>query len=671
MKKFHFPKNFIFGTATAAYQIEGARHNLDRCIWDDYAKMPGKVLNQEDGLIACDSYNKVDEDIEILKELKVKAYRFSICLTRVINKDGNVIEEGINYYKRLVNKLKENQIMPFVTLYHWDLPSYLQDNGGWESDATVEWFVNYSKVIFETFKNDVPFYVTINEPFCVAHLGYGVGCHAPGINNVNSQMKASLNILKAHGKVVELYKKLGYAGKIGICVNLNDIRPINEKAIDKVKEIKGRGLWWYFHPIATGKFEEDAFNYFKSTGAIGEISEQDYKYMTTCGDFIGLNHYNPEFYDEEGNFIRQENYRFNSLGWHVDATGIYNVVKEMASYTDKDIYILENGFATLNIDDVEKEIDDDDRVEYYHDYILQVNKLVDEKVNVKGYFAWSLLDNYEWAFGYSQRFGLVHVDYKTQKRTIKKSGYFFKKLCEHTYSKKLVFEENFEGNKLDKSKWRVIQAGTGFGNNEQQFYLDSDENIIVENNTLRIIGKKQKHEHREYTSAKIETIQNFKYGHFEILCKVPKGKGSWPAVWMMPKDRTGGWPLCGEIDIVETVGRDQDVMHFSLHTGKYNHMLGTQRTKFLHVENASDEYKLYSMDWTKDFISFYIDGILYVTFDRNDPHFPGGIESWPFDKEFYLICNLAIGGNWGGAIDEDALPMEFDIKSIKVYSWED
>ncbi|MBQ8206544.1 MAG: epoxyqueuosine reductase QueH [Bacilli bacterium] len=435
MKEYNFPKDFILGTATAAYQIEGARHNLDRCIWDDYAKMPGKVLNQEDGLVACDSYNRLDDDINILKELKVKAYRFSICLTRVINHDGTILEDGINYYKKLVSKLLENDIIPFITLYHWDLPSYLQDNGGWESEETVEWFINYCKVIFETFKNDVPFYITINEPFCVSHLGYGFGCHAPGIANVYSQMKASLNLLKAHGKVVELYKQLGYQGKIGICVNINDIRALSEKALPKVKEIKGRGLWWYFYPIATGKFDEDAFNYYKSIGAIGEISEQDYKYMTTCGDFIGLNHYNPEFYDEEGNFIRQENYKFNSLGWHVDATGIYNVVKEMASYTNKDIYILENGFATLNIDNVEKEIDDEDRVEYYHDYMLQVNKLVNEGINVKGYFAWSLLDNYEWAYGYSQRFGLVHVDYKTLNRTIKKSGYFFKKVCESTYEK--------------------------------------------------------------------------------------------------------------------------------------------------------------------------------------------------------------------------------------------
>ena len=670
MYKFHFPKDFIIGTATAAYQIEGGREHLDRCIWDDFAKIPGKVHNFDDGSVACDSYNRVDEDIEILKQLKVKAYRFSICLTRVINKNGEVLQDGINYYKRLIRKLKDNQIMPFVTLYHWDLPSYLQLNGGWANDETVNWYINYCKVIFESFKNEVSFYITINEPFCVAQLGYGYGCHAPGISDEKYQMKVSLNLLKAHGLAVKLYKELGYAGKIGLGLNINDLRAHGNTPIEKINFFKNKGMWWYFYPIATGQFDQETFAYFKEKGLIDEISENDYRLMTTMGDFIGLNHYNPEFLDENENSVRHEEFEVNGLGWHVDSTSIYNVIKEMSLYTDAEIYILENGYGSKNIDDVNKEIHDEERVNYYKEYLIQVNKLVDEGINVKGYFAWSLLDNYEWGMGYSIRFGIVHVDYKTLKRTIKDSGYFIRDLCEQTYKKKLVFIDEFQGNKLDKEKWNVVVAGNGFGNNEFQYYLDSDENIIV-NNGLKIKAIKKKHENREYTSAKLTSIQTFKYGHFEILCKVPKGKGSWPAVWMMPTDRTGGWPMCGEIDIVETVGRNQDVMHFSLHTGKYNHMYNTQRTKFLHVQNASDEYKLYSMDWTKDFINFYIDGILYVRFDRNDKKFPGGIESWPFDKEFYLICNLAVGGNWGGEVDESALPFEFDIKSIKVYEWED
>ena len=430
MDRYNFPKDFIFGAATAAYQIEGARENLDRCIWDDFAKTPGKVYNFDDGLVACDSYNRVDEDIELLKKLKLKAYRFSICLTRVINKNGEVLQEGINYYKNLIRKLKENNIIPFVTLYHWDLPSYLQEKGGWESQETIDWFVNYCEVIFNTFKNDVDFYITINEPFCVSHLGYGYGCHAPGLTSEKAMIIASLNLLKAHGLVVNLYKKLKYKGKIGICLNINDSRAHDKSAESILDSFKTKGCWWYFFPIATGKFALETFNYYKEKGYIGDISEQDYKLMTTRGDYIGLNHYCCEFIDEKERAMRHEEFSVNDLGWHVDSTSIYNVIKEMSLYTDADIYILENGYGSHNIDNVDVEIHDKERLNYYKEYIYQVNKLVNEGYNVKGYFAWSLLDNYEWGYGYSIRFGIVHVDYKTLKRTIKDSGYFIKDLCE-------------------------------------------------------------------------------------------------------------------------------------------------------------------------------------------------------------------------------------------------
>ena len=399
MNRFNFPKDFIIGSATAAYQIEGGRSHLDRCIWDDFAKYSGKVYNNDDGSVACDSYHRVDEDIELIKQLKLKAYRFSICLTRVIDKNGNVLEDGINYYKHLIKRLHEINVIPFVTLYHWDLPSYLQEKGGWESDETVDWYVNYCKVVFEAFKEDVKHYITLNEPFCISHLGYEYGCHAPGLTSVKSCVKVSLNLLKAHGKVVKLYKSLNYGGKIGICLNINDIRPVDDKAIDAVRRKKNSGMWWYFYPIAIGKFDEEIFEHFKQQGYIGEISKEDYEYMTTSGDFIGLNHYNPEWIDENYNHHNNSNYETNSLGWHIDPMGLYNVIKEMSSYTNKDIYVLENGYSSLNINDVTKEVEDIERVKYYDGYMQVVSRLVNEGYNVKGYFAWSLLDNYEWGCG--------------------------------------------------------------------------------------------------------------------------------------------------------------------------------------------------------------------------------------------------------------------------------
>lgn len=232
---------------------------------------------------------------------------------------------------------------------------------------------------------------------------------------------------------------------------------------------------------------------------------------------------------------------------------------------------------------------------------------------------------------------------------------------------KLIFEENFNGTSLDTNTWNITVAGNGFGNNEDQYYVNSSKNIVV-NNSLKIVGLKEKHENREYTSAKLTSKQSFKYGHFEITCKIPKGKGAWPAIWMLPLDiKETHWPRCGEIDIVETIGKTPNIMHFSLHTEKYNHILKTQRTYFLEIPNANEEYKLYEMDWTSKYIRFFADKKEIVTFYKDDPNYDKGIESWPFDKPFFLICNLAIGGNWGGQIDDEAFPMIFDIKSIKVY----
>lgn len=235
--------------------------------------------------------------------------------------------------------------------------------------------------------------------------------------------------------------------------------------------------------------------------------------------------------------------------------------------------------------------------------------------------------------------------------------------------KKLLFEENFSGNTLDLNKWKVITGGHGWGNNEDQYYVDDNRNIIVDNG-LKIIGLKQKHENRNYTSGKIISYQSFQYGHFEMVCKVPSGNGAWPAIWMLPAIKDAPWPECGEIDIVECIGRNPNTMHFSLHTGLYNHVLNNQRTEVVKCDGTADRFILYSMDWTKDCISFAIDGKQCARFDKDDPRYEKGVKSWPFDKPFYLICNLAIGGNWGGKIDDSKLPMTFEIKSIKVYSLE-
>ena len=233
---------------------------------------------------------------------------------------------------------------------------------------------------------------------------------------------------------------------------------------------------------------------------------------------------------------------------------------------------------------------------------------------------------------------------------------------------KLIFEDNFNGSSLDRNKWRVITGGYGWGNNEDQFYVDNNKNIKVENGVLKIIALKEDYENRHYTSGKIETLQSFKYGRFEFVCKVPKGKGSWPAIWLLPVNKQGGWPLCGEIDVVETIGRYQDVMHYSLHTGAYNHKYENQRTFSHLVKGASDRFLTYALIWTKDYISFELEGKEVVRYNKNDKNYPGGIESWNFDQEFYIIVNLACGGNWGGTIDDDAIPFEFDIKSIKVFA---
>lgn len=432
MKQATFPTTFCLGAATASFQIEGARELRDECIWDRFCKQEGMILNGDNGDVACDSYHQLEKDVDLLKALHLKAYRFSVSWSRVIkNGIGEINQDGLNYYKKLVHLLKENHIQPFLTLYHWDLPQCLQDQGGWVNPSSVDWFLYYAKVIFDTFLDDVACYVTFNEPYCAIELGYYYGNHAPGYQSKEMALQAGMNMLRAHGKAVQLFRTYQLKAKIGICLNLNDYQPIDKQSASICDYVKKKEVWWYFYPLFLHHFPEEIVKEYDKLNLMPSLCDEDYELFSTPLDFLGVNYYQSQFYDENGKLVCNPHLEHTSLGWNIDAEGLYRVIKEIRQYTTLPIYILENGMASQD-KNLKEAIHDQKRIEYFKSHLQIINRCNAEKMNICGYFAWSLIDNFEWAYGYSQRFGIVYVDFDDPKRTrtIKDSGYFIKEVAE-------------------------------------------------------------------------------------------------------------------------------------------------------------------------------------------------------------------------------------------------
>ncbi len=428
-----FPDNFTFGAATSSYQIEG--NSYGRCgksIWDEFAQ---KKLKGIDGLKACNHYEYFREDIKLIKDLGFKAYRFSFAWPRLFpENNSNSNEEGVDFYNRLLDEILNNDLEPFPTLYHWDLPIRFSRMGGWENLDTCKHFADYSYFVSQQFGDKFEKVATINEPWCVSWLSHYLGEHAPGKNDLKSAVLTMHNVLLAHGLSLQALKS-NRPHKIGIVLNNQYAEPFNQEpdnlnALQLFDEIHNR---WFSDAIFKGSYPKLALEVLGNN--LSKNFNEDLKIISHPLGWVGLNYYTRSIIkhkkSEDG--IDYETLRGSlkktDMDWEFYPTGLSYFIKRISNeYSNQiPIYITENGMANNDELNARNEVNDLDRVEYFHLHLQEILNCLKEGLNVKGYFAWSLLDNYEWAFGYSKRFGLVFVDFENFKRIPKKSYYEFSK----------------------------------------------------------------------------------------------------------------------------------------------------------------------------------------------------------------------------------------------------
>ncbi|AWB43577.1 beta-glucosidase [Paenibacillus sp. CAA11] len=439
MTMIQFPKDFIWGSATSSYQIEGAYNEGGRglSIWDTFARTEGKVLNGDTGDLACDSYHRYAEDAALLRGLGAKAYRFSVAWPRIFPQgDGELNIEGLEYYHRLVDELIANGIEPMCTLYHWDLPQALQDRGGWGNRETIDAFVNYAETMFKSFQGKIKTWITFNEPWCVSFLSNELGDHAPGNRDFQLALNVAHHLLVAHGETVKRFRELGVEGQIGIAPNTEWFEPFTRKPED-VEACNRRNAYfnnWFFDPVFKGEYPQIALDWYKAKGFAPPVLPGDMETIAQKVDFLGINYYTGGVgrYNPEGGLLEFEavdtGMEKTDFNWNIYPHGfltILNWVKD--NYGTIPVYITENG-AYYESEESGGEYHDPRRIEYIRRHLIQLYRAMESGVNVKGYFQWSLMDNFEWAFGYTKPFGLVHVDFKTFKRTPKDSYYWYKEI---------------------------------------------------------------------------------------------------------------------------------------------------------------------------------------------------------------------------------------------------
>ena len=424
-------KDFTYGVATASFQIEGGTDSRLPCIWDTFCNTPNKIVDKSNGEIACDHFNRWQDDINLIDSLGVDAYRLSISWPRVQDEAGELNQAGVKYYLNILDRLKSKNIKAFVTLYHWDLPQHLEDKGGWLNRETAYKFRDYVDLISAIFGNRVHAYATLNEPFCSAFLGYEVGVHAPGIVGKEFGKKAAHHLLLAHGLAMEVLARNSPNTLNGIVLNFTPCYPESDSLADiNAADFADDYLnQWYIKPIFDGKYPEIMSQL--PTEHQPEIHDGDMAIIAHDMDFLGINFYTRAIYraDADEHFLQIEPPEPRTdMGWEIYPKAFTELLVSLnEKYTLPPVYITENGAAMADkiIDGV---VNDQDRLDYYQQHLNAVNDAIEQGVQVNGYFAWSLMDNFEWAEGYLKRFGIVHVDYETQVRTIKASGLAYKAL---------------------------------------------------------------------------------------------------------------------------------------------------------------------------------------------------------------------------------------------------
>ncbi|MFY8325794.1 GH1 family beta-glucosidase [Pseudoalteromonas sp. ZZD1] len=424
-------KEFTFGVATASFQIEGGADDRLPCIWDTFCATPGKIADNSDGLIACDHYNNWPNDIALIDSLGVDAYRLSISWPRVMTADGHLNPVGVKFYTDILDELKRRNIKAFVTLYHWDLPQYLEDDGGWLNRNTAYEYAKYADLISTAFGERVHSYATLNEPFCSSYLGYEIGVHAPGIVGREYGRKAAHHLLLGHGLAMQVLTKNCPNALNGIVLNFTPCYPVSQSDADLQATAFADDYinQWYMRPVMEGKYPE-IINQLPPEQR-PDIQPGDMEIIAQPLDYLGVNFYTRLHYQaSDTDFYHELPHQgpLTDIGWEIYPQALTDLLVSLnEKYTLPPIYITENGAAMA--DTIQNgEVNDADRINYYQDHLNALHNATEQGVVVDGYFAWSLMDNFEWAEGYLKRFGIVYVDYQTQQRTVKASGLAYSKL---------------------------------------------------------------------------------------------------------------------------------------------------------------------------------------------------------------------------------------------------
>lgn len=442
-----FPNRFIWGVATSAFQIEGA-HDIDGrgpSIWDTYAAQPGCIEDGSNAKVACDHYHRYGEDIAVMATLGVSAYRFSVAWPRILPAGrGAVNLAGLDFYDRLVDALLDAGVAPWPTLYHWDLPQALGDEGGWTNRATVDAFVEFADAVSGRLGDRVEHWITHNEPWCASVLGYAHGIHAPGHTSWPEALVASHHLLLSHGRAVPVIRSNAAQSKVGITMLVGECTPASPSEADRIaaQQFDGEFNRWFLDAIYRGRYPQDVIEYHEREGRLPDgmqfVKPGDLEEINTPIDFLGVNHYMravvrsdkiPEADNEPRTVAIPDPSELTDMGWEVYPQGLTDsLVRLNTDYAPRSLVITENGAAYATGPGTDGSVQDTRRCEYLRGYLSACLAAIDAGVPVHGYFLWSLLDNFEWGCGLAKRFGIVWVDFETQERIIKASGHLYKRI---------------------------------------------------------------------------------------------------------------------------------------------------------------------------------------------------------------------------------------------------
>ena len=444
-----FPAGFVWGAATSAYQVEGAATKGGRgpSIWDTFARVPGRVAGGDTGEVAADHYHRYRQDTALMADLGLGAYRFSVAWPRVQPEGrGPVNPEGLDFYRRLADSLLERGVEPWITLYHWDLPQALQDRGGWASRETAGRFADYAAAVYGALHDRVANWTTLNEPWCAAFLGHAAGIHAPGVQDPATAVRAAHHLLVAHGRATRALRALDARPRLGINLNLDPVTPVSDGPADAdaARRIDGIYNRLFLDPLLRGRYPGDVLQDLGGLGGLDQASDDDLAVIAVPLDLLGVNYYRrwvvaarperprlgglptPWVAAGDVEFVASDRPR-TDLGWEIDPSGLDELLLRLhTDYPSLPLYVTENGAAFDDGPDAHGRVPDQARIRFLDGHLRAAHRAIQRGVDLRGYFVWSLLDNFEWAEGYSKRFGIVYVDFPTQRRLPKDSALWYR-----------------------------------------------------------------------------------------------------------------------------------------------------------------------------------------------------------------------------------------------------